>query len=97
VAKQETGLIEIAQATAQPESIEAGDYTRDIRAVPRQKQLHAAAMMTRRFGFHSTTLSPPARRGHGLCRYAATFAGISVASASSVFPISSAWLRREPR
>jgi hypothetical protein len=90
-------LVEIAQAPAEAEPVEAGDYTRDIRAVLRQKQLHAAAMMTRRFGFHSTTLSPPAVRGHGLCRYAATSAGISVASASSVFPISSAWLQREPR
>jgi hypothetical protein len=33
------------QAAAQPEAIEAGDYTRDIRAVLRQKLLHAAAMI----------------------------------------------------
>jgi hypothetical protein len=95
VAKQETGLIEIAQAAAQAESVEAGDYTRDIRAVLRQKQLHAAAMMSRpRFPFHLAKL-PGGAAQHGLRGYCS---GNSIRiSVTFVFQTFSLWLRREPR
>jgi hypothetical protein len=48
----------VPPAAAEPEPVVAGDYTRDIRAVLRQKTLHAAAMKRSRFRFHTAT--PPA-------------------------------------
>ncbi len=43
---------EPAQARAQAQPVEAGDYARDIRAVFGQKRRHAATLMHCRFGFH---------------------------------------------
>ncbi|MDO8543826.1 MAG: DUF6298 domain-containing protein [Opitutaceae bacterium] len=55
------GKASAPQALAEP--VEAGDYTRDIAAVLRQKWLHAVAMMKRHFGFHPVTLLPPGHAG----------------------------------
>ena len=64
VTLHEAWLIKPAQARAEPQPIKAGDYPRDIRAVLRQKLLHAAAMMTPRFPFHTARLSSSSRRFH---------------------------------
>ena len=47
-----------------PQPVEPADYARDIPAVLRQKLLHAAAMMSRRFRFHPRILSPRPPRLH---------------------------------
>ena len=62
IPEHERRLIEVAQAAPQSQSIVAGNYTRDIRAVLGQKPLHAAAMRRSRFIFHTTGLSPWRRR-----------------------------------
>jgi hypothetical protein len=93
---EETGLIEIAQAAAQPEAIEAGDYTVTSAPCCGQKQLHAAAMMSRpRFLFHPAKLLPAAAPQHGLRVYCSVNS-IRI-SVTFVFQTFSLWLRREPR
>ena len=64
VAKHEARLVEISQATPQPQAVETTDYSRDIPAVFRQKTFNATAMMSSRFCFHTSTLSPRSRRLH---------------------------------
>jgi hypothetical protein len=64
--------------------------------VLRQKQLHAAAMMSRpRFPFHAAKPLPAAAPQHGLRGYCS---GNSIRiSVTFVFQAFSLWLRREPR
>ena len=51
--EHEGGLREVAQAAPQPQPVAARDYARDIRAVRRQKMLHAAAGVCGRWFFHT--------------------------------------------
>ena len=62
VPEQKGRLIKVAQAASQPQSVVTADYARDIRAVLRQKTLHAATVMNRRIFFHPPTLSPRPHR-----------------------------------
>lgn len=62
--EHEGGLIKVTQTAPQPQPVVALDYARDIRAVLRQKLLHAAAVVCGRWFFHTAMIPLRPRLRH---------------------------------